>query len=146
MRSRTNLVTMAAAIAVLTLACPVHAESESLGSGLVAHEEDGVSYVSGGVGHAQQEVLERVGSQYNLKVTLATKDGKYIGGAAMRIADQKGRTVIDTKADGPLFFAKLLPGKYEVHATAAGKSLSQEVSLGGHGQTQIVMTWPETAD
>jgi hypothetical protein len=128
------------------LAGATYADSETLESGLVVHDDDGVSYVSGGIGNAQQEALKRIGSQYNLKITMATKDGKYIGGAQVRITDQQGRTAIDAKSDGPLFFAKLLAGKYGVHATADGKSLSQEVTVSNHGQTQIVLTWPQAAD
>jgi hypothetical protein len=133
-------------VAGLILATPALAESETVGSGLVVHEDDGVSYVSGGIGSAQQEALQRVAGRFNLKLTMATKDGKYIGRADIRIADEQGRTVIEAPSDGPLFFAKIPTGKYDVRATADGTSLTEQVTVAAQGQKQIVLTWPQTAD
>lgn len=131
--------------AVLMLAAAAFAESESLGSGLIVHEDDGVSWVSGGIGSGQQQALERASGGFNLKVTMATRDGKFIGKAKVRIVDHQGRTVIEAPSDGPLFFAKIPTGTYEVEATSEGGSVSEKVTV-GQGQKQIVLTWPQVAD
>lgn len=120
--------------------------SGSLGHGLVIREQGSISYVSGGIGNDQQNALARVASQFNMKLTMATSDGKYIGGGDVRIEDQQGNTVLETRSDGPMFYAKLPPGSYKVHVNAEGKSFTRDVSVKGAGQSQVTMTWPSSRD
>jgi hypothetical protein len=119
---------------------------ESIGHGLYIRDADGVHYVSGGIGSDQKEALQRAGSQFNLKLTMATADAKLIGKADVVITDQNGRTVLAVPSDGPLFFAKLQPGKYDVTATFKEKSLTRAITAPRQGQAQLVLTWPHVAD
>jgi hypothetical protein len=116
----------------------------SIGAGLNVRHDNGISYVSGGVDDAEQQALRKASHQFNLQLTLANKAGDYLGGADIRINNQAGKTVLATQSDGPLFLAKLPPGKYKLHATAEGKTLARETKVEQHGQRQIVMTWPTT--
>lgn len=145
MRARTML-TAAVFAAALCQAPATFGADESLGNGLVVRQSGAVTYVSGGIGSAQQEALARASGRFNLKLTMATKDGKYIGRADVRIVDGEGHALLATASDGPLFFAKVPPGTYRVEATAAGKSLHQEVTVPAQGQKQVVLTWPDAAD
>jgi hypothetical protein len=120
--------------------------AEDLGNGLVLRQSDGVAYVSGGIGDGQQDALNRVSNRFNLKVTMAMKDGKYIGHADVRIVDGQGREILDTAAEGPMLFAKLPPGTYHVEATLAGQSLGQDVNVPAEGQKHVMLTWPLSAD
>lgn len=120
--------------------------SGSLGHGLVIREHGAISYVSGGVGDDQQNALARVAGQFNVKLTMATSDGKYIGGGDVRIEDQQGNTVLETRSEGPMFYAKLPPGPYKIHVNADGKSFTRDVNVKSAGQSQVTMTWPSSRD
>jgi hypothetical protein len=141
-----TLVKAAVFVTALSWAAATWAEDESLGEGLVIREDGGIAHVSGGIGGGQQEALARASSRFNLKLTMATKDGKYIGQANIRIRDKQGRSVLSTVSDGPLFFAKLPAGNYHVEASAEGRSLSQDVTVPAEGQKQVVLTWPYAAE
>ena len=148
MRTRANLIGSTALAAALMFPSAILAgmgatEGENLGAGLTVQQKNGISYVSGGVGDDQQNALKSTGDRFNLKVTLATRGGKYLGGADIRIIDGQGEEILATRSDGPLFLAKLPPGNYTVHANAEGKSLSQKVDLSAKSQQQVVMSWPE---
>lgn len=136
----------AAAIgAILSLTPAAFADDQSLGNGLVVRQAGDVSYVSGGIGDAQQDALKSASDRFNLKLTMATHDGKYIGKAKVRIADKQGNQLIDTASEGPLFLANLPAGSYHVEATAGGKSLERDVTVSADGQQQVVLTWPRAA-
>jgi hypothetical protein len=117
------------------------------GAGLEIREQNDISFVSGGVGDEQQDVLDAAVGRFNLKVTLAGTDGKYLGGSTIRIEDQSGNTMLDTQATGPLFLAKLPQGHYTVHARAAGKSaITRKVNVPGTGQADLVLSWTSEPD
>ena len=117
----------------------------ALGQGLEVQQQNGISFVSGGVGDEQQDVLDSVVGRFNLKVTLARQDGKYMGSSALRIEDQRGSDLLQTESKGPLFLAKLPAGTYTVHASAEGRSFSRKVTVPSAGLEQIVLTWPSTS-
>lgn len=147
---RPTFVTAAALAAALIVPPATFAlqntQSEDLAPGLGVREEGGIAYISGGIGDEQQNALARISDQFNLKLTLAMSDGKYMGGGDVRIDNQNGITVLETHSNGPLFFAKLPPGAYKVHVSARDKSFSRDVTITASGQQQLVLTWPATSD
>ena len=84
--------------------------------------ENGVSYVSGGVGESSEQAMREVANQYNLHLTFAAADGSYLADIPVTIQDSKGNTVLDTVSPGPLFYANLTPGTYTMAASANGKT------------------------
>jgi hypothetical protein len=159
MQRRVNLTVAAALAAALvfpavSLAGTTHpdqaigmkAEGRSLGHGLVVREENGISYVSGGVGDDQQNALASASNQFNMKLTMSMRDGKYVGGGDIRIEDQHGKTVLDTHATGPMFLAKLPAGHYKVHVNAEGRTFTRDVNVQNSGQQQIAVQVPASAD
>ena len=103
-------------------------------------QENGVSFVSGGVGREEAEALDH-GRDFNLKLTMAAPNGEFVVPSVLRIDDRHGATVLDTRPDGPVFLAKLPAGDYVIHATAEGQSQSRNVSVPASGQQAIEMTW-----
>jgi hypothetical protein len=77
---------------------------------LTVKQQQGVPYVSGGVGDEEQDAMRGARGRFNLRVNLATTDGKSLGGGSIRIEDQQGRTVLDTPTNGPVLLANLPPG------------------------------------
>ena len=102
---------------------------------------NGIPYVSGGVGLDSRETLQAKQGQYNLMVILSRKDGHYLGGAALAIRDQAGRTVLKIDAKGPWIFAKLPPGTYTVDAKAGGTTRSGRIVIGKRKLERLHLRW-----
>ena len=123
--------------------------SPSVVSGVAAEElamktANGISYVSGGFGIDERETLRTLSQDDNVELSFALQDKEYIGGANVLIRDDTGAAVLKTISDGPLFFAKLPPGKYTVEATAMGKTLKQVAHVESKGQTKLYFAWQES--
>jgi hypothetical protein len=97
----------------------------------VVQSAGNVTYVSGGIGLDAIAQMESMASQYNLKLVFALRSGEYLSDVGVSIANTAGRTVLDTKSEGPWFLAKLPPGNYQVVATFAGKSERRTIAVGG---------------
>ncbi len=105
---------------------------------LEVHTENGVSYVSGGVGDDERKALEAMNARFDLKITTALESGNFVSDVSVRIQDSEGRTVLETVADGPLLLAQLQPGTYSVTCTLNGKALKQTAHITTGSQRQLV--------
>lgn len=80
-----------------------------------------VDYVSGGVGLAARQALLAQAGQYNLHVEFAAApEGEYLSEVEVKVADARGRSVLETRTDGPWLLAKLPAGMYSLTAKHAG--------------------------
>lgn len=118
------------------LALPVVARAD-----LEVHDQDGVSYVSGGVGDDERQALAAMSKRFNLKVIMATKTGHFMSDTKVRIEDAQGRALLETVAQGPLFFAQLKPGTYNVRCSYGGKEIKQTAHVGNGRQEQLTFVW-----
>jgi len=97
-----------------------------------------IRYVSGGIGDEQQKALKSMPG-YNLEVTFAAVEGNYLGGADLAISKARSeKPILSTTTAGPIFLAELPAGRYEVRATANGKTETKTVDVGAHGRTSTV--------
>lgn len=103
--------------------------------------DGGIAFVSGGVGDEEQALFESIAKEYNLRLLMATKDGKYLADVDVAINDRRGQRVIRTISQGPFLFARLPPGNYEVTASVDGETLHQRVAISGTGQREVRMFW-----
>jgi len=117
------------------------------GTTLVPKVQNDISYVTGGVGKDEQEladVLHRDG--YNMHLVFAEQQtGAYIADVRVRVADTKGHMLLDTISDGPMFIAKLPPGRYQVSAEARGQTRTASIDTATGGR-KVTMHWPSTVD
>lgn len=86
----------------------------------------GVVYVAGGIGDAQQAALQKVTGGYTLRLTFARpQSGTYLADVRVRIDDAAaagtGSMLLDATATGPMLFARLPDGRYQVHAKHGGR-------------------------
>jgi hypothetical protein len=104
-------------------------------------EQNGVTYINGGVGTDEQNAMQALKADYNLRLTFATKQtGAYRSDVQLDIADAKGAGVLSVANTGPMFFAKLPPGTYRISATAEGKTFKRSVKL-GNGAKEMTLHW-----
>lgn len=78
----------------------------------------GEPYVSGGVALGERDALERRRGEFSLWIaTAAKKTGSYLADVRVRIIDQAGNTVLDTRLDGPWLLVNLKLGHYAAEAS-----------------------------
>jgi len=133
MITRTKLCAALALGAVVAVGPVVGLEVKSAGD---------ISYVSGGVGASEQEELERVKSDYNLRLLFAVSgSGAFLAKVSVTIADDSGQVVLEAVSDGPYLYAKLPAGIYRVSADNAGKVQTRSVSVPASGGVSEGFYW-----
>jgi hypothetical protein len=104
-------------------------------------EQNGITYINGGVGTDEQNAMRALKADYNLRLTFATKQtGAYRSDVQLDIADAKGGNLLSVPNTGPMFFAKLPAGIYKISASAEGKTFKRTVRL-GTGTKEMVLHW-----
>ncbi|GEM_PF-4582917 len=106
------------------------------------------AYITGGVGTAERDSLMAQANNYNVKVETAYKSGHYISDAYITILDKNGTQMLAAMADGPLFYARLAPGKYTVKANYHDKVYERSVDVVAVPTTpkRVVFTWDNPAN
>jgi hypothetical protein len=126
-----------AALALVFAACLAPAASFAA----QPKEQNGVSYINGGVGTDEQNAMQALRADYNLRLTFATKQtGAYRSDVQLDIADTKGASLLSVANAGPMFFAKVPPGTYRISAAAEGKTFRRTVRLGS-GAKEMTLHW-----
>lgn len=106
----------------------------------------GIPYLSGGVGHSQQQAMKDAMKDYNLRLTFARQPtGAYLAGVEVTI-DQVGRDkgatqTLKATSAGPMLFAKLPAGSYQVRAQVDGQVQTRAVKIGAQAQ-DLVLHFP----
>lgn len=133
-----GLLLLSASLLVST-AC--RAEEETA-AGVSAMTQNGIRYVSGGVGMTQQEALKAMRKDYNLLLTFAVKkSGAYLADVQVRIQDAKGKNVLEAVSSGPFFYAKLPQGRYRITAESDGKPISKSARIRKNGASDLYFYW-----
>ena len=104
-------------------------------------QQNGITYINGGVGQEEQAAMQALRADYNLQLTFATKQsGAYRSDVQLDIMDTKGNTLVSAANTGPMFFARLPAGTYRVSAAAEGKTFKRTVKI-GTAPKEIVLHW-----
>ena len=105
----------------------------------------GVEYLSGGIGQDEARAIEGAARHWPLTLEFAVKDKSRADFAAdvkVLVRDARGHTALDATAGGPLFLARLAPGRYSVEASFAGKTLHEKVVVKAGHPAKAVFLWP----
>ena len=124
------------------LLCLVVALAAAEAAGLEERSAGEISYVSGGVGASEQEALEQVKSDYNLRLLFAVSgSGAFLAKVPVTIADPGGQVLLDAVADGPYFYARVPAGSYRVSAENAGKVQTRSITVPTSGAVSEGFYW-----
>ena len=105
------------------------------------HQQNGITYLNGGIGEEEQGAMKAQRADYNLLLTFATQQsGAYRSGVQLDIMDVKGANLLSVPNTGPMFFAKLPPGTYRISAAADGKTFKRTVKVGS-APKELVLHW-----
>jgi len=113
---------------------------------LQIHNDQGIRYVSGGVGEGERTELNTLSNQFNLHLQFAMQgSGEYLSAVRVNIRDTRGGTILTAESKGPWFFAQLAPGDYIVEASVPGQAQQQpqrqKVHIEGSGQSKLDFRW-----
>jgi hypothetical protein len=108
----------------------------------VPHVQGGVAYVSGGVGQDSVDAMRGVAANYNLRLTFIDQGGAYVSDVDIRIRSADGAVSLAVVSEGPLFYAHLPRGQYQVSASYNGVVRQGTLVVPAHGAIVRTMTWP----
>jgi hypothetical protein len=101
------------------------------------------TYITGGIGDDEVQVMKASASSYNLQISNSENDGHFTAGMDIVIRDGRGQEALRVQNIGPLFYVQLAPGDYTVDATFNGVERVREVSLPARGAVTVNLIWPE---
>ncbi len=112
--------------------------------------QNGVTYISGGIGQEESSAFKQAKSQYPLALTFATTSegsaaSPYAADVQVVIRNAQDSSILNAKASGPYFLAKLAPGQYKLFATYKGETQSRDITIKDSGTTDIKFTWKRPA-
>ena len=132
------------AAAILFAAGGTGAETETIVP--PCQTEGAVTYISGGIGRAQQSAMERLGPEYTLELKfLPNGKTKAIEPAyvALTIKDGAGKVVFDRLSDGPLMLLALPDGRYKISAQNGTETQTRTVGIERGRRKVAVFDWSE---
>lgn len=104
-------------------------------------QQEEVPFLTGGVGDDELAQLTEQTAGYNLRVLFAEQGGAYVSGVSATIRRSGGSPVLQVASGGPLLFAKLPPGTYEIVATYEGVSQVRRLSIGAKSRLETTIRW-----
>lgn len=102
------------------LALPEPPAAEAAGPPLVKATQNGVAFVSGGLGQTEQEELRQLQPGYDVRVVLTDPAGEYLDDLHVTVSDASAKQLVDTTTQGPILLAQLAPGHYRLKASLHG--------------------------
>lgn len=138
-------------LALLTLAgSALLAGAARADNSLPIYDAGGVLYVSGGIGQDEAKFLRGVQANWPASFEFAARVGQksdYVAGVVVSVFDMQRRLVLDkVVSDGPMLLAALPPGRYQVQATLAGRTLTRDIQVPSSGTAHSVFLWPAGTD
>lgn len=91
-----------------------------------------LSCMIGGVGENESKAMREEAKKWPLNIEFSERVGKsdlWIAGAQLTIVNKAGNTIFEETCNGPLFLAKLVPGKYQLIATYQGVTQKRTIEI-----------------
>ncbi|MBI2958722.1 MAG: carboxypeptidase regulatory-like domain-containing protein [Betaproteobacteria bacterium] len=105
--------------------------------------ENGITYVSGGIGADEAKAMLAEAMRYPLSaVFFANRNNEYLADVEVTITDNAGREVLSAISEGPIMLLEIPAGRYTVEAEVGGKTLRRTVQVWEDSPQQIGFHWP----
>ncbi|WP_063534871.1 carboxypeptidase-like regulatory domain-containing protein [Burkholderia sp. MSMB1589WGS] len=121
----------------------------ALGSTAAANEtlepatQNGIAYVTGGVGQDEVDALRAAASKYNLRMTFASRSGEYLSDVDVTIRSAAAQPVLTVRTNGPFLYARLPAGQYRIDARYGGAEQRRSVRVPASGGVHVDFRWAE---
>jgi hypothetical protein len=127
-------------IMVLAILAAAPVLAARLGNLPPVQTQNGITYMTGGVGEPESTDMRSVAGRYSLMMTFAQRNGDFLDDIKVDITDRQGNRVLDIDS-GPILLVDLPRGWYKVVATFSGQTLVRTVDVRG-GHRQLAYAWP----
>jgi hypothetical protein len=97
------------------------------------------------VGEQERAAMRSIGNDYNLKVVTAAPSGNLLNVVDLTVTDTSGTAILNAQTEGPLFYAKLPEGQYNVIAKVDGRMFQAPVRVGTGAAPELTLNIPVTA-
>jgi hypothetical protein len=109
-------------------------------------QEGGIAWVSGGVTGDERAELVLQLPDYNLRlVTAARGSGSFLSDVALTIRDAKGTVLLQVTLDGPMFYARVAAGRYDLELAHGGVTQKRTVTVAPTGRREAFFYWDDPA-
>lgn len=91
-----------------------------------------LSCMMGGVGLDESQSMREEAKKWPLAIEFSERIDKsdaWISGAQLLIVNKNGKIIFDEACNGPMFLAKLAPGKYQLIASYQGISKKKTIEI-----------------
>ncbi len=110
----------------------------------VARTQNGVAYVTGGIGEDEAAAMRAEARHYPVSMFFtAGRDNAFLADVKVAVKNKAGKELLSTQA-GPILLVNVPSGTYAVTAERNSKVLHRTVRVGKSGEKQIVFHWPQT--
>jgi hypothetical protein len=103
--------------------------------------QSSVPYLTGGTDEDELAQLMEQAAAYNVRILLADRNGAYITGVKLSVTGSGGKPLLQVDSAGPLLFARLPAGTYEVTATHEGVAQVRRLSVSTKGRSELTFRW-----
>ena len=135
---------------VAVLACFGLVAGQPLAEGIglpQEHAQGNISYVSGGIGADEAEMMRQEAARYPLALEMATAVGgprdAYISEARVDIRDANGNLVLSTTTEGPIMLLRLPSGTYTVNIDWHGTQKRKTVAVASDRRQHVMLEFPD---
>lgn len=91
-----------------------------------------LSCMMGGVGETESKAMREEAKKWPLNIEfsehLGNKDA-WVSGAVLKILNKDGNVIFEETCNGPMFLAKMAPGKYQLVASYQGVSKKRMIQI-----------------
>ena len=110
----------------------------------VTQTQGDIAYISGGIGEDEAKTIKAESKNWPLSIEFSEyliSQDVWVAQVYLRILDSKGKTILETMVDGPMFLGRLPPDNYELFATYEGVTKSRKIQIVNGKTLHISMSW-----
>jgi hypothetical protein len=105
---------------------------------MVKQTQNGIAFITGGVGSDERAELKKVFSEYTLRLELANQKGEYLSRGQVSIVDSGGKEVLKTQVCGPWLLVNLPNGQYKVTVSQKDATKNATVTV-ERGKIKVII-------
>lgn len=102
--------------------------------------QNGINFITGGIGDEEKATMDSVKSNYNVHVTSSAQDGAYTGTLPLQIRDSKNTEILSVNA-GPLFYVNLPSGNYTLTSQRGGIEMKKNITVSNTKINDVHFVW-----
>jgi hypothetical protein len=95
--------------------------------------ENGIGYISGGIGDEENDQLNAQASNFNVQLLITGMSGEFASNVMLIVKDAKGATLVTLPDAGPKVYLNAPAGSYTIEASTGSSSKSLKITAPAKG-------------